>query len=397
MNSISMRKKWMNKNSQRTVSKIFNVTPTVSTTNNINEKVVQQQQQQQIDEEFDQIQKLQHYIHQLEYNQQQLKTELNEKDKLFINEKEIHQKEINHYQVRLGREQHKVYELKKERDQFFQKVQDLDHISIQKTQLAEQLQTNKKHVQQLESSSLEQKNTILQLRKESNQLLEQQSELIHELQKERYEHDQLKSSMKQIEQLCQLLMDPLDVKRPGLALTDQLKQSQHQLKQIIEKSKVLIDEKQHHQREVNRLHRDISNLEALIETKVFKESDLLESLELEKQCNKQLQQELKNLKKTSSTKRKNGKKSNNNNNNNNKQPTVIIDPRWTIGSGGTLTTASTLSDLDDDVIPPYCEICETVGHDLMSCIHIMNHSVTKLSKLHMDTLSPIHHQMLPSI
>ncbi|CAO3641093.1 unnamed protein product [Cunninghamella blakesleeana] len=406
MNSISsMRKKWPNKNGQRTVSKIFNVTPNVSPTLNNNEEIMVVQkklpQPPSVNKDNELIQKLQEQIHQLESSHLQLKKEWNEKEKTFLNEKENYKKEITNYQVKLGREQHKVYELRKEREQIIQKVQDLDHIMIKNSQMDEQLQSNEKHVQQLEKTTLEQKDTIFQLRNDSNQLLEQQSELIHELQKERYQHDQLKSNMKQVEQLCQLLMDPLDVKRPGLDLIEQLKQSQYQLKEIISKSKSYVEEKQNHQREVNRLHRDISNLEALIEGKIFKESELLESLELEKQLNKQLQQELKKK----SPKRKSGKKSNIHKQN----PTVVIDtnnidPRWTIGSGGTLTTASTLSDIDDDdVIPPYCEICETVGHDLMTCVQIMNHSVSNLNymvpKPQMDTLSPIHHQhqILPSL
>ncbi|ORZ17311.1 hypothetical protein BCR42DRAFT_414373 [Absidia repens] len=347
-----------------------------------------------------------------------------------------HQQEINDYQIKLGREQHKVYELQKERDQMLKQIQQSKQKMVQQQQLIQQWYQSQAHMKQLEESNRQQKMTIDQLdeslenarsthTKESNQLLEQQSQLIQELQRERLQHDASKSKLRLLEQACQSLMDPFDV-RPGLELADQLKETQRQVKELLEKVRLDTEQKNQHRRDTNALQRDVANLESLIEAKVFKEEDLMESLELERQYNQQLRNELKQVKKN----RRRGEKlvnlphkfttsTNNNNSNNKKYRGLSIDSgvmmvgptdptRWTVSSGETSTTyTSSLSgddDDDDDDLPSYCEICETVGHDLMSCLHVVmdpssktNYNPTMFSTPHMDTTPILQHKMLPSM
>ncbi|CAO3587247.1 unnamed protein product [Absidia cylindrospora] len=309
-----------------------------------------------------------------------------------------YQQEINDYQIKLGREQHKVYELQKERDQMLKQIQQSKQKMAQQQQVIQQWHQSQERMNQLEESNRQQKMTIDQLdeslenarsthTKESTQLLEQQSQLIQELQRERLQHDASKSKLRQLEQACQSLMDPFDV-RPGLELADQLKETQRQVKELLEKVRLDTDQKNQHRRDTHALQRDVANLESLIEAKVFKEEDLMESLELERQYNQQLRNELKQVKKN----RRKGEKLvnkftiNANNDNKKKYRGLSIDSgvmmmgptdptRWTVSSGETSTTyTSSLSgddDDDDDDLPSYCEICETVGHDLMSCLHVV--------------------------
>jgi CAP-Gly domain-containing linker protein 1 len=89
-------------------------------------------------------------------------------------------------------------------------------------------------------------------------------------------------------------------------------------------------------RQILMLNRDISELESLIESKIFKEADLEEALEKERKQVKKLQLELSDMKEDKK-----------------------LAPFATTSSPVKKTTPA-----KDDA---YCEICEVFGHDLISC------------------------------
>ncbi|KAI8084716.1 uncharacterized protein BX664DRAFT_337611 [Halteromyces radiatus] len=379
--SSTLRKQHINiKNSQRTV---FGSTVTPSFSLEEYEHVGQDYQQQQLQMQSTSSSRI------LQNQQKEQQHDVDDKNRLLMEQK---QKEIIDYQVNLGREQHRVYELRKEREHLLQQIQQKDQQLYQQNEITQKWHQAQDQIKQLEEDNHQKNTTIERLvheleqtrqsqQQETSKLLEQQSQLIQELQRERFQHDNVKSNMKHVEQACQSLMDPFDV-RPGLSLVDQLLETQRQMKDILEKVRQDTDQKQKQQREINTLHRDVANLESLIETKLFKEADLMETLELERQYNQQLQDELKQVKQL--RRRKGGKTGKMNTSkkhhalSDSSMTLGSIDPRWTIGSNETMTTySSSLS--DDDDLPSYCEICETVGHDLMSCLHVvMNDSADKI-------------------
>lgn len=85
-------------------------------------------------------------------------------------------------------------------------------------------------------------------------------------------------------------------------------------------------------RQITMLNRDISELESLIESKIFKEADLEEALEKERKQIKKLQLAIEDAKED-------------------KKHTTTTTP-----------VAKSIASTE-----PYCEICEVVGHDLISC------------------------------
>jgi hypothetical protein len=308
-----------------------------------------------------------------------------------------YQQEIGNYKVKLGREQHKVHQLLKEREQLMQQViqeRQESRESVQKLQVSVKEQSLM--MDQL-NNSLEQAH--ITHKKESTQLMEQQSQLIHQLQQERLQHDATKSCMRSLEQACQSLMNPFDV-RPGLTLLDQLTEAQRQVNDLLEKVRIDTSQQNQQRRVVNALQRDVANLETLIETKVFKEEELIESLELERQYNLQLKNELKQVKKN---RRKGGKLDklgttlNSGNNTHgfsvDNGSSMMPNPRWTVYSGESTTTCSSSFSCDDDEdpdLPSYCEICEIVGHDLMTCLYVMDDPSSKPMVDYSTLLSPSH-------
>lgn len=92
-----------------------------------------------------------------------------------------------------------------------------------------------------------------------------------------------------------------------------------------------------HERQVASMNRDISELEGLIESKIFKEADLEEALEKERKLSRKLREELADLK---------------------------DQQKHQLSSSKTSST-STSSPRTDDA--PYCELCEVAGHDIISC------------------------------
>lgn len=102
-------------------------------------------------------------------------------------------------------------------------------------------------------------------------------------------------------------------------------------------------------RQVALLNRDISELESLIESKIFKEADLEEALEKERKQVKKLQLELADLKEDS-----------------------LASASASFSKATPFTTTSspvkkTVLQDESSSSSLYCEICEVAGHDLISC------------------------------
>ncbi|KAI8328684.1 hypothetical protein EDC96DRAFT_452717 [Choanephora cucurbitarum] len=104
-------------------------------------------------------------------------------------------------------------------------------------------------------------------------------------------------------------------------------------------------------RQVALLNRDISELESLIESKIFKEADLEEALETERKQVKKLMQEIQDLKE---------------------------DTKLRESLSSSFKKEQTKKEVNHQVSDLYCEICEVPGHDLISCKAV---SVTKESEL----------------
>ncbi|GAA5802718.1 hypothetical protein HPULCUR_008192 [Helicostylum pulchrum] len=93
-------------------------------------------------------------------------------------------------------------------------------------------------------------------------------------------------------------------------------------------------------RQIGMLNRDISELESLIESKIFKEADLEEALEKERKQVKKLLLEVQDA----------------------KEDRQVYSPTTT-----TTTTPATPPQKKSETSTSYCEICEISGHDLISC------------------------------
>jgi DNA repair exonuclease SbcCD ATPase subunit len=96
-------------------------------------------------------------------------------------------------------------------------------------------------------------------------------------------------------------------------------------------------------RKIILLNRDISELESLIESKIFKEADLEEALEKERKQVKKLLLEIKDAK---------------------DEKKELIDSNSMLASLSSSKKKQPVI-VDNDTV--YCEICEVPGHDLMSC------------------------------
>lgn len=105
------------------------------------------------------------------------------------------------------------------------------------------------------------------------------------------------------------------------------------LRKVNEKTETMEKE---YKRQITLLNRDVSELESLIESKIFKEADLEEALEKERKQVKKLLAEIADLKEE------------------HKQPTL---PAFT-------KVEKKVSAAENEL---YCEICEDYGHDLISC------------------------------
>ncbi|ORX50481.1 hypothetical protein DM01DRAFT_1337661 [Hesseltinella vesiculosa] len=254
-------------------------------------------------------------------------------------------KQIADAKAQLGWEQHRLYEVRKEKDQLQLQVQQWQQKSEQNVR---NWDISKSHH-----------------RKEVAQLLEQQTQLIRELQTERSQVDQLKESLANLTQACQplVLHKALSTPASTQSLQDQLEQLPDRVQRLADQAHQRFETERQQRRVIHDLRRDITHLETLIDTSVGKESDLLDSLDRERQYNKQLVHELKHVRQ-------------------------LIKP------------SSSDSEEDDlDPLPPYCEICELVGHDLMSCkqIDMLPTPETKSLDSPIMALSPIRSAMIPSL
>ncbi|KAL0076045.1 hypothetical protein J3Q64DRAFT_1643292 [Phycomyces blakesleeanus] len=111
-------------------------------------------------------------------------------------------------------------------------------------------------------------------------------------------------------------------------------------------------QRKEHDRNTAGLHRDISELESLIESKIFKEADLEEVLEHERKQTSRLRDELSDMK---------------------DQVKRLLREREQQQQRPLSFSIDTISGL-------YCEICEVAGHDLMGCKAV----VPEAAKLNID-------------
>ncbi|KAG0172396.1 hypothetical protein DFQ28_005122 [Apophysomyces sp. BC1034] len=165
--------------------------------------------------------------------------------------------------------------------------------------------------------------------------------------------ERLQDSNKQMEQECLRLMDEmLAMEKAGTFATGSDDEGLHS---EIEKLKKEIG--QHQQKyaelelakrtEVNHLSKDLAELEALVESKVFGQGDLEEALENEKKRVKALEEQLADTKHSP-------------------RPSSVVSPMSPTVFSSALGTSTMRSRKQDDG-EDYCEICETYGHDVISC------------------------------
>jgi chromosome segregation ATPase len=188
------------------------------------------------------------------------------------------------------------------------------------------------------------------------------------------EHAELKESHKQTETECLKLMEEVEklhqqasqdearnlILKEDLSDDDKIAKLLQQNQKKLEKMSIAqatelrkAKEKgesaeKEHKRKIALLNRDISELESLIESKIFKEADLEEALEKERKQVKKLLLELQDIKEenkileaSTSTSSKQETKSN---------------------QAQSMNKENSASDSSS-----YCEICEVYGHDLISC------------------------------
>ncbi|CAO0796686.1 unnamed protein product [Mucor circinelloides] len=101
-----------------------------------------------------------------------------------------------------------------------------------------------------------------------------------------------------------------------------------------------------HKRQVVNLNRDISELESLIESKIFKEADLEEALEKERKQVKKLQLELQDIK---------------------EEKKISVESTTSTSSIKKMAQETPKKDIVGEDSAAYCELCEVNGHDLISC------------------------------
>jgi CAP-Gly domain-containing linker protein 1 len=195
------------------------------------------------------------------------------------------------------------------------------------------------------------------------------------------EHAKLEESHKQTETECLKLMEEVEklhqqagqdearnlILKEDLSEDDKiaklLQQNQKKLEQMsIEQATELRKAKERnenaekeHKRQILMLNRDISELESLIESKIFKEADLEEALEKERKQVKKLMLELQDIKEENKMLETSASTSSKQETKSNQAPSVNKEKNASESSS-------------------YCEICEVYGHDLISCKAV---SVTK--------------------
>ncbi|CEP10467.1 hypothetical protein [Parasitella parasitica] len=243
----------------------------------------------------------------------------------------------------------------------------------------------KQHQLQIETfrgeiEKLQAQNAMLLKQKEQaeqgNQDLGQYQQLISSLKSENKkiskDYAKLEDSHKQAETECLKLMEEVEklhqqasedeltklVLKEDLSEEDKiaklLQQHQKKLEKIsvqytteLREAKEKIDKQEKEQkRQVVNLNRDISELESLVESKIFKEADLEEALEKERKLVRKLQLELDDLK------------------DDNK---VLMESSSSTSSIKNAPQTPEKDSVVGDDSSAYCELCEVNGHDLISC------------------------------
>lgn len=132
---------------------------------------------------------------------------------------------------------------------------------------------------------------------------------------------------------------------------------------IDQMSRERADADRHHRREINTLNRDITELEGLIEAKIFKEADLLEALDNERKAVRRLLAEHHQHRHTQQQQQAARK--------------AIITPRTTKVNAPlrpppsvplpTIATTTSTTTTHSEGEKLYCDVCQVEGHDLMGC------------------------------
>ncbi|KAG1324735.1 hypothetical protein G6F62_008930 [Rhizopus arrhizus] len=200
-----------------------------------------------------------------------------------------------------------------------------------------------------QKDSKESQQMIDSLRTENKHLMDKQKRL-----EESHKQTELEclKLMEEVEKLHQAeQQQPTVIQLEGLTEDEKIKELSYLLQENQKKMDQLIinhttelrkckergeEEEKEYKRHVAGLNQDISELEGLIESKIFKEADLEEALENERKVVKRLQRELEDLKEEFATNRREEKK-------------------WVKQVA------------KEEESGPYCEICEIYGHDLISC------------------------------
>ncbi|KAI8342434.1 hypothetical protein BC941DRAFT_412761 [Chlamydoabsidia padenii] len=234
-----------------------------------------------------------------------------------------------------------------------------------------------------EIERLEAQNTMLTKQKESAELAaanKGDDSMIQRLKADNkklaLDHDALKESHKQMETECLKLMEEVEkLHSEGLVLPPPTSTDDHHLspdekvahleRQVAETKRQMeklslqhaselqrIKDQQHqadqkHQREIKSLNRDVTELESIIEAKIFKEADLETALENERKTASRLRDDIMELREEQVAKKR-----------------TDLNHGLVSNSSSSSGTSITGPMTDDG---PYCEICETSGHDLMSC------------------------------
>ncbi|KAG0168402.1 hypothetical protein DFQ28_005481 [Apophysomyces sp. BC1034] len=229
--------------------------------------------------------------------------------------------------------------------------------------------------------------------KEAREQWKKQLELLHtENKRILAENERLTESQKQAETECLKLMDEVEklhaegsLPQEIVPLNDcttedekverlqqQLGEAKRQMERLLVRHSAEIrqltekraEDESSRQREINGLHRDIAELESLIESKIFKEADLEEAMEKERKQVGRLQNELSDLKDQVRQLSR-------------QQTEAELSVTRTTATTTTTTTAAAAA----AAIPekgPYCELCEVPGHDTLSCKVALDTSAVKV-------------------
>ncbi|KAI9320938.1 hypothetical protein BX666DRAFT_2024545 [Dichotomocladium elegans] len=225
----------------------------------------------------------------------------------------------------------------------------MDRVKMER-ELAEALQT----IEQLKQSS-KTSNTVDSSEADTSFLQSQLDEVKKHSAALEQECQKLRDSNKDMEQECMRLMDEMlllekaEENKDGAAasansndtqkLLTKIENLEHELQE--ERLRVNAIELAKHT-EINHLNKELAELESLVESRVFGEADLEQTLEMERRRVLELEEELRELK--------------------------------SLRSGSETASLAKKPAPHDDVhfdAKPYCDICEEYGHDVISCTALL--------------------------